>query len=656
MKLYLSFVFLLFSIVTTTNAQKVCGRKIASTLDNNNPTVSAQHEARMSRYDVSFYHLDVNLERTATDIAGKVRIKAKTTALLDTFSFELHENLIISSVTIDGQPASSVFHTSPTEVNAVLAQPLQAGVWVEVDIFYGGTPPSDLGSAIGQGITSKASPTWGNEVTWTLSQPYAAPAWWPCKQVLSDKADSVYVYVTTSSENKVGSNGLLKAVIPIGDDKVLYKWESRYPIDFYLISIAVAKYVEYNTYAHPAGLNDSILIQNYVYDNPQTLPSVKSNLDLTGPMLEFFSEIYGTYPFRQEKYGHCMAPVEGGMEHQTMTTTGILEPQIIAHELAHQWFGDHVTCATWHDLSLNEGSATYAEYLTAEHFVPDNARMIIDNNDDFVRSELGGSVYVSNPLDVTRLFDGRLTYAKGGLFFHTLRFEVGDSLFFKSLQKFQQEYAFSVAGFAELQATFESVTGKDLNYFFQQWYYGEGFPTFSAQWNQDGDQLIVSLSQFASMPDVTPLFKTSLEIRARDEAFPELDTTYRVVLDAETQTFTLPANGRSFMNIEIDPNNWVINALDGVVRNTALVGRTDAQTPNFTTLRIAPNPAIDYVRLLGADFSGGSFSIIDATGKTIRRGVLTQNYLSVEGLSSGVYLLNVQKDRQSGSIRFVKAE
>ena len=153
-------------------------------------------------------------------------------------------------------------------------------------------------------------------------------------------------------------------------NKLRYEWKSNYPIAYYLISFAVSEYQEYNIYAHPAGMGgDSLLIQNFIYDAPGCLDYYKAGIDETVGMVELFSDLYSLYPFHQEKYGHCLTAIGGGMEHQTMSTMGNFNFGLVAHELGHMWFGDNVTCATWSDIWINEGFATYTDYLAREKFI-----------------------------------------------------------------------------------------------------------------------------------------------------------------------------------------------------------------------------------------------------------------------------------------------
>jgi aminopeptidase N len=178
-----------------------------------------------------------------------------------------------------------------------------------VKVFYNGTPPTAATNPLGgSGMSNATSPTWGNKVTWSLSEPFSAYEWWPCKQSLTDKADSCAVKITVPSNCKAGSNGVLENVVDLGNGSTRYEWKHRHPIDFYLISVAVSKYVDYTIYANPIGAPAPIPIQNYIYDNPQCLPNFQADIDETVDFMELYWSIFGPYPFADEKYGHCMAP------------------------------------------------------------------------------------------------------------------------------------------------------------------------------------------------------------------------------------------------------------------------------------------------------------------------------------------------------------
>ncbi len=219
----------------------------------------------------------------------------------------------------------------------------------------------------------------------------------PCKQELEDKADSVHVFITTDSSLSVAGPGLLTKV-SLPDGKVRHEWRTYYKTAYYLIFFAVSDYKDYSIYAKPTNLPfDSILIQNYVFDYPGCLESNKAAIDMTDNMIELLSGLYSVFPFDEEKYGHYLWYPSGfsGMEHITMSGMRYLNTYLISHELGHSWFGDNVTCATWSDIWINEGFATYTEYLVNQYLVSQaSADAIMLSYMNNVMTSPGGSVYV----------------------------------------------------------------------------------------------------------------------------------------------------------------------------------------------------------------------------------------------------------------------
>ncbi len=603
---------------------------------------SNAHIARMNQYDVKFYFLDIKLERTSTYISGKVTIKALVKATqLDTFSFELHQNLTIDSVKVNGSLCTITRNQG--EVNAMLLSGLAGNTIFDAEIWYKGTPPSGASAAIGNGISSANSQTWGNRITWTLSQPYAAYEWFPCKQILADKADSVWVWVTTDTSNKVGSNGLLQKITPISSTKHRYEWRSIYPIAYYLISVTVGQYVEYNIYAKPAGYQDSILIQNYIYNNPNTLPYFKNEIDKTKNLVELFSDLYGLYPFYQEKYGHCMAPFSGGMEHQTMTTQGFFNFTITAHELGHQWFGDWVTCDNWSDIWLNEGFASYSEFLALQ-YLPNlgnqSASAWMNDVHNNVMSSPDGSVFVMDTADVPRIFDIRLTYDKGAAILHTLRFIINnDSLFFLSLKNYLQQHAFSTATAYSFKSSIENTTGLNLQTFFDQWYYGEGFPTFEVRWFQVGSQLIMKVTQTSSSI-VTPLFITPIEYKIKRQSIG--DTIIRVEHTQPIENYIFTING-TITNIQVDPNNWLLNQAT-VIKDQTLA---NSQLLDQLECLIYPIPGTKSLHIHLNYSEPTQIKIYDTQGKLIYHDLMNQPHkeISISDWPNGFYVIELQNTK-----------
>jgi aminopeptidase N len=605
-----------------------------------------KQSALLNKYDVNFYFLNITLQRNSTYIQGDVTINSLVSATsLDTFALELIDELSVDSVFVNGISRSFTHNNDQIFIPIPLAS---QGSALSVKVFYHGDPAT--GGGFFSGISTDTSPSWGNDVTWTLSEPFNANQWWPCKQVLTDKADSSWVFITTNSENKAGSNGMLTATVNVGGGLTRYEWKSRNPIDYYLISASVAQYVEYNIWAHPAGTSDSLLVQNYIYNNPATLNNFKTDIDLTPSFIELYSNLFGLYPFMNEKYGHCMAPMGGGMEHQTMTTLGFFDFYLICHELAHMWFGDHVTCATWSDIFINEGFASYSEYLAAEyldsHTEAQNHMLEVHNN---VMSAPDGSIYipVSETNDENRIFDGRLSYDKGSAVIHMLRFEMqNDSLFFASLKKFQNDFANSTATGDDLKNTAEAVSGLDLTDFFNQWYYGQGYPTYSIVWNQTADSLIFISTQSTSTT-ITPLFKMLMEIKV---TYNGGDTVLQWYQTANMQRISFPFN-KQVQTLNLDPDNWV---LDG----TPTISASTEEIPLSGNLSIAPNPCQNSLSVNFSEDPDASarLEIRDLTGRILMQlPALKHQDLDVSMLKSGIYLLILRSEQNTRTYKFIRS-
>jgi aminopeptidase N len=610
-------------------------------------TLSVNQIAETEKYDVTFYYLNLNMTNTNTEISGKVAMYAKANESLDSALFELFSTFNITGITVNGQPVNY------NRVNSAIKVPVNAQTdeLFIIETTYDGTPPTAATNPLGgSGMSQDDSPTWGNEVVWSLSEPFSAYEWFPCKQSLTDKADSSYFFITVPSNLKAGSNGRLSQITDFGNGYSRYEWKNRHPIDYYLISVSVASYVEYNVYANPAGAPNPILIQNYIYDNPETLPYFQDDIDETVDFMELFYDLFGPYPFEDEKYGHCMAPFSGGMEHQTMTTQGFFNKGLTAHELGHQWWGDHVTCASWCDIWINEGFASYSEYLMLENLYPNEKDDHMEDVHNNVMNQNGGSVWVLDSLNENRIFNGRLTYDKGAAIIHSMRYMIdNDPLFFQILKDFQTTYADGSAYGIDFKNALESASGIDFTSFFEQWYFGEGFPTYSIQWEQNESDLLLQVNHDASKPNVTPTFTNDVDIKFQRIGLP--DTTIRFSITSNNEVFNINDIGTINGNISVDPENWIINEVGSISGSNI----TEVQNveDHIQQIYFSPNPS-NGVFMIEHLSSPANLIIRDMNGKIIKKqSIAPKEFINIKDLGKGTYLIEIQLDKSYKILRLI---
>jgi aminopeptidase N len=241
-------------------------------------------------------------------------------------------------------------------------------------------------------------------------------------------------------------------------------------------------------------------IRYYVY--PEDLQQAMLNFQRIPEMIHTFAHMVGEYPFLKEKYGMVSFPWGGGMEHQTLTSiranaagTAGNNDILFAHELAHQWFGDEVTCATWNDIWLNEGFATYFEIQWAVHANRIDEGVIMSQfyDDGEYDGRLRGSVHLvdgSNPFS-----DGGAVYSKGAWVLRMLKYVLGPERFFRALRTYRASHAYSNASTTDLRVASESVYGKPLDWFFDQWVYTARRPIYQTSYTQNGNALNVTIVQ-----------------------------------------------------------------------------------------------------------------------------------------------------------------
>jgi len=598
----------------------------------------------LMNYDVTHYHIDIEVHPYDVYVRGNTTIQAAVKEQpMDTFLVDLIDEMQVDSVLFNRRSLS--FKHKDDHLIVPLPDPHPVDEAFFVQVFY-------EGFSQGGGLTTGFNSEYGKNVTWSLSESFHAREWFPCKQVLGDKADSARISLTTSEPYRAVSNGLLSRVEKLPDDKQTFHWVTRYPIAYYLLSFAVADFQEYSFRASLGEGSDSVLVQNFIYDDPQYLERWKSDIDRTDEMLTLFSEKWGPYPFREEKYGHSLMERGGGMEHQTLTTLSNFSFLLVAHELAHQWFGDYLTCGSWQDIWINEGFASYGEYMALEHLTSSmDPRAWMEHAHGRVLNNPDGSVYIpfSNAFDENRIFNYALSYKKGAALVHMIRYLIDDdNLFYQLLRAFLSQYQNDVATGEDLMNFLERQTQLDFTAFFDQWYYGKGFPTYNLSWDQRQDSLIVVMEQTPSAGDPS-LFTTPVEIGVYGSG--GRDTLLKVSPRnaKERWAWDYPCQVDS---MAVDPNGWIPDAPGQV---TAV---RDLRTPAME-VKIYPNPVRDelHVDLKGAPpESEKRLYIKDIKGQVVMQKDFRKNslVLNTQGLDPGVFIIEVKHDARYAHGKLIK--
>jgi len=593
------------------------------------------HRANLNtgNYDLKYHRLELDIDPSVAFISGDVTSYFEAKENMSEITFDLSDNMTVSQVEQRGTLLSFT-QNSDDELVVTLPVIQNIGVLDSLTISYSGNPiSSGLGSFVQE--THNGDPT-----IWTLSEPYGAKAWWPCKQDLIDKIDSTEVIITSpvfnpSNEEYVAvSNGLELSQVINGNEKTTH-FKHRYPIPAYLIAISVTNY---EVYSHVV-LNDGnpFEIINYVY--PESLSNAQASTPVTVDIMDLFINLFEAYPYENEKYGHAQFGFGGGMEHTTVSFMGSYNRNLIAHELAHQWFGNKITCGSWKDIWLNEGFATYLSGLVYEHLDGNNAfRNWKFQRINSITSQPGGTVYLSDidTTNVSRIFSGRLSYNKGSMVLHMLRKKLGDNTFYQALQDYLSapEHSYGYAKSEEFIAIVEASSGEDLTEFFNDWLYNQGYPSYTLNWNQpSASEIDIELSQTQSHPSVS-FFEAPVPIRLIGTLGEEMD----LVLDhtSNSQQFTETV-GFEIQDVIFNPEFDIISA------NNQVLGVADFQIES--ELKVFPNPssATIYIQKPLA-LEVNSIAIYNALGQLLYRSEWVEN-IDVSEFSDGLHFMQFETNK-----------
>ena len=587
-------------------------------------------------YDVTYQKLEFTVDPAQYFISGIVTSTFTALADLSTVTFDLTTQLTVSTVT---QNAVSVpfVQNATNELVITLPTIVSAGASTTVEIRYSGTPASGE-----QAFNTTAHDT--APILYTLSEPYGARDWWPCKQDLNDKIDAIDVYITAPSQYVSVSNGVEPETPVINGANKTTHFRHGYPIPAYLVAIAVTNYNVYNQMGGTAPNQYPII--NYIY--PETLASVQTQLDQTPLILNLYESLLEIYAFHTEKYGHAQFEWGGGMEHTTVSFMNSFGRDLIAHEMAHQWFGDKITCGAWNDIWLNEGFATYVASLVIENFDGQNA-FISEKNKmiNSITSKNNGAVYVkdSELSDVNRIFSSRLTYNKGAMVLNMLRFKMGDALFFQGIKNYLKDLnlAYKYAKTADLQTHLEAVYGNSLTEFFNDWVYNQGYPSYSitAQ-NLGSGQAKFTISQTQSDASVS-FFEMPVPIRVFGTGGQQLDLVLNNTVNGESFTENVPF---AITSVTFDPEKNIISKSNSINLNRKKF--------ELTTAQLFLNPVSNILSLdVSSEINIEKIQFYNVTGQKIK---MTNSLTTwdISSWASGVYFMNVKTNLGSQKLKFVK--
>ena len=531
-------------------------------------------------FEVYYYRCNWNIDPAVRYISGSVTSYFKTTASTSSIVYDFTDQLTVDSVIYNDQQAN---FSQQSNATLTINFPIVFGTGKKdsVSIYYHGVPPVS-GDFTGGFTKSTHS---GTSIIWTLSEPYGASGWWPCRNGLNDKADSMDIYITHPSQYKASSNGVLASTIVNGGYTTSH-YGHHYPIASYLVALAVTNY---SILINNVQIGDkSLPVIQHIY--PENLSSFQISTPILLGALQLYSTHFGNYPFLQERYGQTQFGWGGGMEHQTNSFVTNSGTNLITHELGHQWFGDKVTCGSWQDIWLNEGFATWlADMFYTEKIDTVNYKNYVAGDLAYVVSQPGGSVWVDDTTNVNRIFDSRLTYNKGAFLLRMLRWTLGDSLFFKGINNYltDPKLAYGFARTKDLQRKLQQASGQNLNYFFNQWFYGEGYPSFTVTWKDSSDhKLYVNVKQSTSVPTSIKFFKVPLPVQLSNGKQTK-STTVTLWCMHNKQDFVIDDPGFIVKNATIDPDNYLISSNNKVIHKKSLQPN---ERPAVAQITVSPNP------------------------------------------------------------------
>jgi aminopeptidase N len=501
---------------------------------------------RQPGVDAQHYIFRVTLNDGNDEIAGETTAVLRflkdglTEFWLDLASAGNGKGMTVSAVTSGGAPASYTHQAD--RLTITLATPTKAGEVREFTVKYRGVAADGL-----KIVRNK----FGERCFFSVNWPDLAHQWLPTIDHPSDKATSEFV-VTAPAQYQVVANGLLIESSDLGDGRHRTHWKQSVPIATWLDNIGVAQFA-----VRRYGTGGGVPLETWLF--PQDREAGQATFELpTRQSMEFYSERIGPYPY--EKLADVEAAgMAGGMEHASeiffgqSSVRGRGDLSLVAHEVAHQWFGDSVTERDWDDVWLSEGFATYFQQLAVERYQGREAFVagLRQNRRNIFRDEKampGVAVVEEKPW---RGIPNRIVYQKGGWTLHMLRGQVGTGTFWTGIREYYRRYRDGNASTAEFRAVMEEVSGSDLGWFFRQWLYRAGSPAVEGGWKYlaAAGKIEIELAE----TQAGEVFRLPLEVALGTKP----PRVAKIEMTARRQTFEIAADQEP-ASVELDPDTWIL--------------------------------------------------------------------------------------------------
>ena len=641
MKNSILYIVLLISCLTNAQNYKQQNQLVQAEMKSFSARNNLTNNPNTSNYNITYHKLEFTVNPTQYFISGKITTTFTALSNMNTMTFDKANELIVSSVKM-GATNLSFIGNANNELVITLPNTINIGTSATVEVTYSGAPPVNGFRAFTQELHA------GAPIIYTLSEPYGARDWWPCKQDLNDKINSIDVFITAPSQFVAVSNGIEpEAPVIIGGNKTTH-FHHGYAIPAYLICMSVTNYQIYNQVGGTAPNQYPII--NYLY--PEDAAGFIPDLDQTPLILNLFENLYEIYPYKNEKYGHAQFGWGGGMEHTTVSSMIGFSRGLVAHEMAHQWFGNKITCGTWKDIWLNESFATYVAAQVTENFdgipefVQEKQGMI-----DYITSEPDGNVYLTDTqiTSVNSIFNYRTSYIKGAMVLEMLRFKMGDTMFFQAIKNYLADVnlAYNYAITTDLQSHLEAVYGSSLQEFFDDWVYNEGYPSYTIDIQKiNANQTSFTINQIQSHPSVS-YFEMPVPITVFGAGGQSQNVLLQNTTNGQVILENIPFEVTA---ATFDPDKHLIsnentlNILPSLSNHSFDV--------NLLT-QIYPNPSNDFINIKTAN--GNVFQkiiIYNALGQMILTSNLSQ--INIQNLSNGVYYTDIETTNGTSHKKFIK--